>query len=81
MPTRIAPPVTGPDRPLGVTAKHRLLDILLSGAVGCDLITFSTRRREAGVYWRQIAQEITGYTGVDVTETSLRKWYELYGPG
>lgn len=60
--------MTPPDTP----ALHRLVDTLMDG----NLDSFVAERRAAGRAWRLISRDIYEATKVDVTNETLRRWYQ-----
>jgi hypothetical protein len=56
------------------TAKHKLLDLMLTERTGHDLAHLITESREAGRTYRQICWTIRDVTGEQVTEQSLLNW-------
>lgn len=48
--------------------------------LGEPLGAMLAQRRDAGVPWRRLANEITSRTGIDITGETLRVWYQGRAP-
>lgn len=51
------------------------LQAALTGKLGRDLGTYVGGLRSAGWSWREIAQDLTERTGIQVSHEALRGWF------
>jgi len=56
------------------TAKHKLLDLMLTERTGHNLAQLVSESREAGRTYREITWTIRELTGEQITEQSLLNW-------